>query len=206
VAGILNLSVKESMNTHSKIDARIDLDGWLTQVETSKSWFEHRVLPLSIEQLRWRPDPGNWSVAECLDHLNLMIDLCLPKVDEAIGRGRQSAETTACPDCDRAEIEALALLEPPVKVAGLASWATMPRAAIDPDCLVERFHCLRDRYADAVRQSGDIHLMRVRIAEPVYPRIHTLGGTLALIAAHDRRHLWQAERVIRSQRFPRVAF
>jgi len=185
-------------------DARVDREGWLIQVEASKSWFQHRVLPLSIEQLRWRPDLRRWSMAECLDHLNLTLDLYLPKIDRAIGGGRIE-ETALCSHCERAEIEALQLFEPPVTIAVPAPSTTLPSAAIDPDFLVERFYRTRARYVDAVHRSAGINLLRVRIVEPVYPVIVTLGGTLALMAAHDRRHMWQAERVIRSPRFPRVA-
>jgi hypothetical protein len=198
------------MNTEVKIagpnDVRVDIEGWLAQVEASKFWFQQRVLSLSIEQLRWRPDLRGWSVAECLDHLNLTIDLYLPKIEEAILSGRRREAPANCSHCDQAETEALKRFEPPVTVAGPAPRATMPQAAIDPDWLVERFHFTRDCYAEKVRESAGINVMQVRILEPVYPAIRTLGGTLALIAAHDRRHMWQAERVIRSPRFPRVAF
>jgi len=198
------------MNTECKVavasDVRTDLEGWLTQVEASRFWFQHRVLPLSIEQLRWRPDLRRWSVAECLDHLNLTLDLYLPKIEDAILRGRHKEESTPCSHCDRAELEALRSLEPPVTMAGPAPPATMPNAAIDFDCLIDHFHRSRDRYLGTVHRSAGLDLLRIRIAEPVYPMILTLGGTLALIAAHDRRHMWQAERVIRSPRFPRPAF
>jgi hypothetical protein len=59
----------------------IDLEGCLIQVEASKAWFARRVLPLSLEQLRWRPRPRQWSIAECLDHLNLTVSLYLPQID-----------------------------------------------------------------------------------------------------------------------------
>jgi hypothetical protein len=198
------------MNTEIKFDrrrdTRVDVEAWLAQVEASKSWFHRRVLSLSIEQLRWRPDLRRWSVAECLHHLNLTIELYLPKIEGAIVRGRRGEEGPRCSLCDQAEIDALLLFEPPVTVAGPAPTPTMPMAAIDPDWLVERFHDTRDRYADAVRRTDGLALLSVRIVEPVYPNVQTLGGTLALIAAHDRRHMWQAERVIRSARFPRVDF
>jgi len=44
------------------------------------------------------------------------------------------------------------------------------------------------------------------IVEPVYPLIRTLGGTLGFLAAHDRRHMWQAERLRNESRFPRAVF
>jgi hypothetical protein len=195
------------IKTAARTDARIDLEGCLVQVEASKAWFHQRVLPLSIEQLRWRPDAARWSIAECLEHLNLTLDVYLPKIDDAIVRGRRQDGTPAeCSWCERAELDALGLLEPPVTVAVLAPPPTIPEPSIDPDWLVDHFHQTRDRYADAVRRAFGLGLWRIRIVEPVYPVIVSLGGTLGLIAAHDRRHMWQAERVRQAPRFPRAVF
>ena len=185
-------------------DPQTDLEGFLVQVEASKAWFHERVLPLSIEQLRWRPDARHWSIAECLEHLNLTLDLYLPKIGDAIGRGRRLHRAPAeCSRCERAELDALQSLEPPVTVGASAPPPTIPGPAVDPDCLVDHFHRTRDRYSDAVRRAFGLDLRRIRIVEPVYPVIVSLGGTLALIAAHDRRHMWQAERVRQAPRFPR---
>jgi hypothetical protein len=186
---------------------RINLGECLVQVEASKAWFHHRVLPLSIEQLRWRPDAEHWSIGECLDHLNLTLGLCLPKIDDAIGRGAlPDSVLVECPQCEQAESDALRWIEPPVTVAVAAPALTIPAPAIDPDWLVDQFHQTRDRYSEAVRRAFGLDLWRLRIVEPIYPPIVSLGGTLALLAAHDRRHMWQAERVRQAPRFPRAIF
>ena len=187
-------------------DIRNDTDGWLIQVEASQAWFRRRVLPLSIEQLRWRPEAAHWSIAECLDHLNLTLELYLPKIDDAIARGGPHSSLAECARCGRAELDALRLFEPPVSVSAAAPSCTLPAAVIDVDRLVEHFHRVRDRYSVAVRRAIGLDLRHIVVIEPVYPMIVTLGGTFALIAAHDRRHMWQAERVRQSPRFPRAAF
>ena len=199
------MSIEIKANGHN--DPRIDLEGCLVQVEASKAWFHRRVLPLSIEQLRWRPDARHWSIAECLDHLNLTLELHLPKINEAIGRGqRQAPPSTECLRCEQAEFDALRLLEPPVTDGVSAPALTLPSPAVDPDWLVDQFHLARDRYSEAVRRASGLDLRRIRIVKPIYPVIVSLGGTLALIAAHDRRHMWQAERVRQAPRFPRTIF
>ena len=185
----------------------IDLEQCLLQVEASKAWLHHRVLPLSIEQLRWRPDADHWSIGECLDHLNLTLGLYLPKIDDAIRRGAlPDSALVECPRCEQAESEALRWIEPPVMVAVVAPALTAPTPAVDPDWLVEQFHQTRHRYAEAVRRAFGLDLRRLRIIEPIYTPIISLGGTLALMAAHDRRHMWQAERVRHAPRFPRAIF
>jgi hypothetical protein len=164
------------------------------------------VLPLSVEQLRWRPDAERWSMAECLDHLNATLAVYLPKIEDAIGRGWREGVTPGGCEYPAAEIDMLRLIEPPVTVRFSAPPAVLPAAAVDPEELVDRFHEVRDWYADAVRRAGGLDLPGILIAEPICPWINTLGGTLALMAAHDRRHIWRAEQIKQNPRFPRALF
>ena len=183
------------------------LEACLAQVEASKAWFDRRVLPLSIEQLRWRPQGMRWSIAECLDHLNLTLNLYLPKIEGAIGRaGREYRIPAGGSWCEPAESEELKRVEPPVIAGSYAPPRTIPGPAVDPDWLVDQFHQSRDRYAHAVRRASGLDLRSIRIIEPIYPAFVSLGGTLGFLAAHDRRHMWQAERVRRAARFPHGVF
>jgi len=181
----------------------IDLTSCLVQVEASKSWFARRVLPLSLEQLRWRPDPLHWSIAECLDHLNVTLGLYLPKIEQAVESGARNGWNGRL---ETREAEVLKRIEPPVESRVEAPPATNPSTAVDPDDLVEGFYLTRDHYAEAVRRAGYLDLANILIVEPVYPLIRTLGGTLGFLAAHDRRHMWQAERLRNESRFPRAVF
>lgn len=199
--------MKTEVETDRQNDIVVDLEACLVQVEASKAWFTRRVLPLSIEQLRWRPSPQHWSIGECLDHLNLTLGWSLPKIDDAIvSAGRQAKTFANSHRYALHEIEALDLVEPPVTIPVQAHAALVPSAAVDLDWLVDRFHQTRNRYADAVRRAFGLDLARILIVEPVYPSIYSLGGAIAFIAAHDRRHMWQAERVKTTSRFPRAVF
>jgi hypothetical protein len=59
------------------------LEGCTLQALASNEWLERRIMPLFIDQLRWRPRPGSWSIAETLDHLNRTFSYYLPKIEEA---------------------------------------------------------------------------------------------------------------------------
>src|SRR5580765_7710111 len=39
---------------------------------------------LTVEQLNWRPSEGEWSVAQCLDHLCVTNDVYLPAIAGAL--------------------------------------------------------------------------------------------------------------------------
>jgi hypothetical protein len=203
--------MRKELKTGTSDDTLISLEGCLMQVEASKTWFTRRVLPLSIAQLRWRSDPQRWSIAECLDHVNLTLGLYLPKIDDAIGLGWHEHTTVAQrtpygPHYEFSEMAALRRVEPPVNSRATAPSATSPSAAVDPDQLVDHFHQFRDQYADAVRRAAGLDLSRILIVNPLDPSIHSLGATLAFVAAHDRRHMWQAEQIRRTPGFPQALF
>jgi hypothetical protein len=184
----------------------ISLEECLAQVEASKSWFHNRVLPLSIAQLKWRPDPASWSIVECLDHLNLTIGLYLPKIDKAIQKGIRPNGNHPASTTDQCELDAVRMAEPTAGIPQAAPAALQPAAAVDLDWLVDRFHLMRDRYADAVRRTMSLDLAHVPVVQPLHPFLRTLGGTLAFLAAHERRHIRQAEEIRNKTKFPRAVF
>jgi hypothetical protein len=199
--------MRSELTCSPPVDASLDLGACLAQVEASKEWFARRVLPLSIDQLRWRPDPARWSIAECLDHLNLTLHLCLPRVNAAAAAGRrQRCSWSGQPRYERPEIDALTSMEPPVTSPVVAPRSLIPAAAVDLEQLVSQFHEYRDRYADTVRGVSGLDISRILLVEPIVPCICSIGATLAYLAAHDRRHMWQSERVRHSSRFPKAAF
>ena len=193
----------DTARTGVRPGTQIDFESCLLQVDASKQWFARRVLPLTLEQLRWRPDPKSWSIGECLDHLNIALALYLPKVDDALARARSGVPVGNRLHADW-EMEVLRMVEPPVEVRLESPTCTMPPVATDPERLVESFHGTRDQYVRALQQASRLDVTAVCIVEPIYPRIRSLGGTLAYLAAHDRRHIWQAERVRQAARFPRA--
>lgn len=43
--------------------------------------------PLTDVQFAWKPAAAEWSIGECLSHLNATARQCLPKLDEGISEG-----------------------------------------------------------------------------------------------------------------------
>ena len=184
--------------------AMFDLGECLSQVQASKKWFAQRILPLSLEQLRWRPRREKWSVCQCLAHLNLGLELWLPSLDSAIaGRSTHSRILPGQHRIDSREIKALKVVEPPVVIPSLAMPALIPPAAVDADHLVNYFYRLRDRYASVIRSALHLDVGTIRLAEPIAPPIRSLGATIAYLAAHERRHIWQVEQLFKTPAFPR---
>ena len=58
-----------------------------------------RIAERSVSQQLWRPEPGTWSMAEHVDHLNLTNDAYLTAIEaclaSALERGVQGRPTTS---------------------------------------------------------------------------------------------------------------
>lgn len=160
---------------------------------------------LNGEQLVQRPHPAQWSIAECLLHLNLTAKIVQPRLGAALKRGRENKIV------GRGPFEAglfarmfKFLAEPPPKVRLRAPRKVAPPAVSgDPAAVVADFIRFRGEWERLVEESDGLDLARITIPS-LFPRLPRLrvGGAIAWMLAHDRRHLWQAENVKRALRNP----
>ena len=160
---------------------------------------------VSEEAGRFRPGPGTWSMAECLDHLNVVGRLYLGALDRAIDEGRRRGLTG----------------RPPFRYGLLARWLVRsmdapplfhmrsprsfrPASAAPPVAeSLPAFVALQDELIDRVARAEGLDLRRVKVVSPASRRLKMgLGTAFAVTAAHQRRHLWQARQVRDASGFP----
>jgi hypothetical protein len=64
------------------------------------------------------------------------------------------------------------------------------------DAVVGEFVVLQEELVHRVEQASGLDLNRLRVPSPFNPRFkYNLYSCFAVLMAHERRHLWQAERV-----------
>ena len=68
--------------------------------------------------------------------------------------------------------------------------------------MIGDFETLQKQLADFVQEWGDADLGDLRVKDPLFPMHLTVDTELLIIAAHNRRHLWQAENVKKNPGFP----
>jgi DinB family protein len=180
------------------------LEACSVQMEASSQWFKSRGLTLSLEQLRWRPKIGVWSIAECLEHLHTTLDFYLPRMEGAIDRDRGAGRRNSGARALHArEARFLIEFEPPIRDGVIAADELCVGPAVDLDRIADRFHRLRSRYVEATRRAAGLDLAHIAVTQFAHPAIYSLGGTFALLAVHERRHLWQAENIRSTRGFPK---
>ncbi len=161
---------------------------------------------LTDAQFRWRPGGDRWSIAECLEHLNLAGSAYLPVLDEAIGRARARGWTRR--KSFRPGLWGRWLIrsqEPPAKTRFKAPSPWRPSGPRPRDEVLPDFLELQDELLRRVRLAEGLDLARVKLTSPASRLLRrSLGTRFPFLAAHERRHLWQAGQVRSSPRFPQA--
>jgi DinB superfamily len=156
---------------------------------------------LTEAQGGWRPAPGSWSVAECLDHLatanRVYLAAMTPPAARALAEGRHRRRPARPGAIGRWFIGSL---EPPSKPLSRrrAPRVISPRDRPPLADAVAAFLASQDDVRVFLRRYADIDLAGVRFPNPLVRGVRfSLATGLHVIAAHERRHLWQAWQVRR---------
>lgn len=177
----------------------------LNQLDAIKRDGEAIASRLSDAEFNWHPSPGRWSIADCLQHLNVGVTKALPAFDQAIARGRANAQTGSGPFKYGWFARWMAgSMEPPPKfrmkaptMLRVPTTATYRAAELLPE-----FFRVRDQLGDRVRQAEGLDLAGVKTISPVNRLLRLpLGAYFQFILGHDRRHLWQAREVRKAPGF-----
>src|ERR1700682_6344533 len=70
-----------------------ELRDYYEQFENIKEDALELSAPLNDDQFNWRPSPKQWSISECLTHLNVADALDGPAIRDAIEAGRAAGLT-----------------------------------------------------------------------------------------------------------------
>ena len=175
-----------------------EVDAFRRQFELLAADGDAVVAPLSDAELHWRPSPGAWSVAQCIEHLNTTARVYLSALDEgiadAIRRGLYGEGPFRYGVIGRLFVWSQ---EPPPRFRTRAPKPFQPVADRPRHELMAAFRAYQVQYVDRLRQANGVDLGRARVASPAGRWITmSLGSGFALMAAHERRHLWQAREII----------
>jgi hypothetical protein len=144
------------------------------------------------------PAADSWSAAECLQHLSLSADAYFPIWQQVIATaGPRKTEMNAPYRVDFWGRFLSWILEPPARVR-----SKTPAPFVPVDCghvneVLDGFVERQERIVAALRRCKGRAVDQVKIASPIDSRIrYSIWSSFVVNAAHQRRHLWQAEQAI----------
>jgi hypothetical protein len=181
-----------------------ELDDLRRQFEDITRSLDVLLGPLRDDQFSWQPAPHVWSIAHVLDHLNASARHYLPVLDdgisEAIRRGIYGEGPFKYGWLGRAFVY---WNEPPPRFKVKAPQRMQPAPSRSRHEIVAALRAYQVQFVDRLRQANGLDLGRARVGSPIHTWLRfSLGSGFAVMAAHERRHLWQAHRITELPGFP----
>jgi hypothetical protein len=136
-------------------------------------------------------------MAECLAHLNVAASHYLPVLSATIEDGKRRGILASRPGGYGVIASFFIwLIEPPPRFRTRAPEVFRPVSSRDLQDVLETFLDHQEALVTLLGEAAGLDPRRLSIASPVNERIRfRLHAAFAFLAAHERRHLWQAERV-----------
>jgi hypothetical protein len=196
----------ETSDNASRIDEPLasELHELYRQIEAVNADARSLIAGLSEAQFNWRPSPAHWSMAECMDHLTMTNRELIEQIKGAMSLARSRGLTGRGPfRYGFIGNMFVRSIEPPAKIKFKAPKIFKPRPDLALDAVARDFFAVQDEVLRLIREANGINLARVKVTSPVTRLIKlSLGQVFGLIAAHNRRHLWQARQVRDNSAFP----
>jgi hypothetical protein len=147
-------------------------------------------------ELSQPPAPGAWSAADNLMHLAITSQAFVPRMSRTLGKLADAGKRT--PGRSRADWLGRIYvwwLEPPVRLKVRAPRPFVPPVGMASEDALRIFLAEQDHVVGLVGQSAGLDLAARKVPSAVsrYVR-HNLYSAFRIVAAHERRHLWQARR------------
>lgn len=191
-----------------------DLAVLITEFHANVSHAESLTYGLSHAQFNWRPEPGGWSIGQILAHLNAVNRADLAPLRTAIEDGRARGLTGEGPFTygflSRKRVASMEPLgvSPSARRKFKAPKQYEPPTESEVQQTLAEYRRISGEIRALAQRAAGLHLARVKTRIPylspwllgVYKM--PLGARLGMLAAHDRRHLWQAELVRGQADFP----
>jgi len=197
-------SIFPLLNNHGEQPLVEDLAECLRQLDAIDVDVRLLLSGLNEEQLHWSPDAARWSISQCLVHAVIVGRTFLPIIDEAMDDARADHLWSRGPFrygfLERWFVHST---EPPPKIR-----LRTPPFARPPDDqplanVISDFIAMHQDLRQRARAANGLDLASIRIRSPFMKALRlSLGLSFAFLAAHERRHLWQAWQLRRHEGFP----
>ena len=141
-------------------------------------------------------ESASWSVAQCLDHLAQTTNAFIPAISSAIARAPRLTTNRALRTGALTRVF-IRNLQPPYRLRFKVPAPLVPREH-DFNSAWDAFEKSQAQLAKTIRSAAGLAIDQVRVESPVYARFsYNVYGALRMLTAHEFRHLWQIEQVLK---------
>jgi hypothetical protein len=159
---------------------------------------------LSSEQINWKPSAAEWSVAQCLEHLILLNTSYFPEIEKILAGRRKPSLWERAPLLPALFGRlVLAAVQPQAKQKAKARPAFQPASSPIDIGILTRFSSHQKDLIGLMKATTKLPIEKVIVTSVVSKYVtYSLLDAYRILVAHERRHLLQAERIMRAPGFP----
>lgn len=174
-----------------------DLAECLRQLEAIDTDAAKLAAGLTEDQFHWAPASSRWSIAQCVAHLVITGQQYLPILDRTIEHARASGLLSSGPfRYGFIERWLIGATEPPPRIRLRTPESARPRNDQPLAAVMADFQTAQAELKKRLRAADGVDLARAKVTSPFVKALKMgLGPCFSFLAAHERRHLWQAWQV-----------
>ena len=173
----------------------------IESLESAQSRLRALADRLSDSQWARRPSPGQWSAADCVEHLNLTSAAYVPLLRDAVAQAGEIRRAPATHYRRDALGWFMALMIGPMRHLGKkrigrvkTTARFVPKGGQSREQLLSDFVRLQAELVALVRRADGLRIDKVQIVSPFGERMHyDAFSAIVIVARHQHRHLQQAE-------------
>lgn len=180
------------------------------KIDTKKiiSIFENDFLTLSVEEITWQAAPNQWSVLQCLEHLNLVSKHYITEMQKRIGIAIEKGETFN-KHFKRGFIgkRMTKSMKPrengsiPNPVQTFKSFNPLNLPPIeDVRMVLDQFAQDQQDFLEVLEKAAMVDLNKVKVTSLLRFLKLKLGDAIEFYLAHEARHVLQAQRVLEARK------
>lgn len=167
---------------------------------------ENEFSTLTTDQQTWKPNPEKWSIAECLEHLNIYGRYYLPTITTQMEKSNSEAQATYSGGL-LGNYFVNSMLP---KQGTVVNKMKTPTAYNPTKSEMENKNYLKDfleqqqTLLTLLNQSKKVNLQNTKIPISISKWVRIkLGDTFRFIIAHNQRHILQAQNLTKQENFPK---
>ena len=160
---------------------------------------------LSTEQLNWKPNANQWSVAQCFEHLIVIDAAGFPRIKKIANGEYKPSLQERLPLLPRFFGSMIRkAVEPQAKRKFKADTRFEPASSTIRGDIIAKFKTHQEEVVGLMKMTQRMDLKKVIITSPVASfATYSLLDAYKILVAHERRHMQQAQRVMAASGFPK---
>ena len=170
------------------------------KLRSQQSFLRNNIEFIPLDSLKFKPGKEEWSVLECIEHLNLQLDWYIPRIRKKIhlrkvktgdsySTGFFGDRMVSSMEPDQGEVRY------PMKTFRNFNPSRSPR---EGKKVIDQFKWYLDELDKALVDSVDLDLGKIRVRSAIGSILRfKLGDCYRFILAHNERHLLQCKKALK---------